>query len=179
LQCEVDKSYTLRIVRILFGCVAFLALAAPMPQSSFNLHARYGEPDVQRFAIRPDITMTVEYGEDRHACIIDVQPRQAFIHGFLGSRESFSKETALELLDEVAPPEIRGIEKVPLFSNDFATGPPQCLGHATFGQYAEANISLAYVVCDPPFGHGAVAVQSARVQFTRPACEPLTKWNGQ
>jgi hypothetical protein len=178
LQGEGQEAYTRAMVRGLLGCVAFLALAAPMPQSSFDLHARYGEPDVQRFAIRPDITMTVEYGDDHRACILEIEPRQAFIRGRFAEMKTISKEETLRLLDEVAPPEIRGAEKLPLFSNDFATGPPQCLGHGTFGQYAEANISLAYVVCDPPFGHGAVAVQSARVQFTRPACESLTKWNG-
>lgn len=177
MQCEVDKSYTRQMMRVVFGCVAFLALAAATPQDSVGLRARYGAPDVERFTIRPDITMTVEYGDDHRACILEIEPRQAFIHGWLRSQASFSKETALELLDEVAPPKIRGIEKMPLFSNDSTTG-SQCLGHATVGQYAEANLSLAYVVCDPPFGHGAVAVQSARVQFTRPACESLTKWNG-
>lgn len=166
------------MMRLLFACVVFLVLAALAPQDSVDLRARYGEPDVQRFAIRPDITLTVQYGSDHKACILEIEPRQAFVHGFIGSRASFSKERALELIDEVAPPEIRGLEKMPLFSNDSGSG-GQCIGHSTFGQYANANISLAYVVCDPPFGHGAMAVQSAGVHFTRPACESLSKWNSQ
>jgi len=164
-------------MRGLLGCVAFLTLAAPMPQSSFDLHARYGEPDVQRFAIRPDITMTVEYGDDHRACILEIEPRQAFIRGRLAEMKTISKEETLRLLDEVAPPEIRGAEKVPLFSNDIETG-SQCMGHGTFGQYANANISLSYIVCDPPMGRLTTGVEGARVQFTRPACESLTKWNG-
>lgn len=166
---ELNKLYTWGIVRILLGCVAFLALAAPMPQSSFDLHTRYGEPDVQRFAIRPDITMTVEYGQDRQACIIRVQPRQAFIQGFLGSQASFSKETALELLDEVAPPGVRGKDTMPLFSNSSAMS----CGGFTFGSSERAQVSLALDLCKTP-----VTVRSLSVNFTRPVCEPLTKWNG-
>lgn len=177
MQGEVQEAYTQRMVRGLLGCLAFLALAAPMPQSSFDLHARYGEPDVQRFAIRPDITMTVEYGDDHRACILEIEPRQAFIRGMIPQMKTISKESMLQLLDEVAPPEMRGTETVPLFSNDSASG-GQCLGHFTFGQYANVSISLSYVVCDPPMGHLATGVESASVFFKRPACEPLTKWNG-
>lgn len=166
------------MVRALIGCVAFLALAAPMPQSSLDLRARYGEPDVQRFAIRPDITMTVEYGDDHQACILEIEPRQAFIRGGLPQMKTISKEQMLQVLDEVAPPEMRGTETVPLFSNDFGSG-GQCIGHGTVGLYANADISLAYVVCDPPMGHLTTGVESASVQFKRPACEPLTKWNSQ
>jgi hypothetical protein len=102
-------------LRILFGCVAFLALAATAPQSSFDLRTRYGEPDVQRFAIRPDVTMAVEYGSDGKACNFDIEPRHAFIHGTLIREKTISKEAALELLDEVAPAETRGKEHIPSF----------------------------------------------------------------
>jgi hypothetical protein len=157
-------------VRVLFACVAFLLLASPAPQSSFDLRARYGEPDVQRFAIRSDITMAVEYGSDHQACILEIEPRQAFIHGLFGSQESFSKETALQLLDEVAPPEVRGEDKMPLFQGGFQVS----CGGATLGLSEHAQMSMGLDLCKKPIG-----VRSLRVSFTRPACEPLTKWNSQ
>jgi hypothetical protein len=155
-------------MRVLSACVAFLVLAAPVPQSSFDLHARYGEPDVQRFAIRPDITLTVEYGSDHKACILDVAPRQAFVHAFFGGQASFSKEAALELLDEVATPEVRGTEETSLFSNMFQSS----CGAGTVGVWKNAQVSMSLNVCKAP-----VTVQSLRVSLTRSACEPLTKWN--
>jgi len=133
-------------MRVLLACVAFLAMASPVPQSSFDLHARYGEPDVQRFAIRPDVTMTVEYGDDHKACIIDVQPRQAFIQGFLRRPGSISKETSLQLLDEVAPPEVRGKDTMPLFSNLFESS---CAG-STGGISEHAQESLGLNLCETP-----------------------------
>jgi hypothetical protein len=178
LQCKVRPLTLSTIMRVLFSCVAFLVLAAPTPQGSVDLRARYGEPDVQRFGLRPDITVTVEYGSDQKACILEIEPRQAFIRGRLPQMKTISKEQMLQLLDEVAPPRTRGIESVPLFSNDFASG-GQCMGHGTFGQYANVNISLSYIVCDPPMGRLTTGVQSARVQFNRPACESLNKWNSQ
>jgi len=153
-------------MRVLLACVAFLAMASPVPQSSFDLHARYGEPDVQRFAIRPDVTMTVEYGPDQKACILDVEPRQAFIHGFPGSQASFSKETALELLDEIAPPEVRGKDTLPLFEGYAVSS----CGGLTFGSSEHAQVSAGLDLCKTP-----ITVRSLRVSLTRPACEPLTK----
>lgn len=154
------------MVRALLGCVAFLALAAPAPQSSFDLRARYGEPDVQRFAIRPDITMTVEYGDDHQACILEIEPRQGFIHGFPGSQDSFAKETAFQLLDEVAPPEIRGKERLPLFSGGFQSS----CGGGTFGAYDNVQVSAGLDYCKTPVG-----VRSLNVQFKRAACDSLTR----
>jgi hypothetical protein len=157
-------------MRVLFSCVAFLVLVAPAPQSSFDFRARYGEPDVQRFAIRPDITVTVEYGSDHQACILEVEPRQAFVHGLIGSQASFSKETALQLLDEVAPPEVRGKDTMPLFEGYMATS----CGGATFGESENAQVSAGLDLCKTP-----VTVRSLRVNFTRRACESLTKWNSE
>jgi hypothetical protein len=154
-------------LRILLGCVAFLALAAPAPQSSFNLRARYGKPDVQRFAIRPGITMAVEYGSDGKACIFDIEPRHAFIHELFFRETTISKATALDLLDEVAPPERRGVETHPLFSGGAIQA--SCGAYET-GEYQNARVGAAVDVCKKP-----IAVVRLDVRFTRPACEPLAK----
>lgn len=95
-------------MRIVTGLLAFLAVAAAIPQDSFNFHARYGQPDVERFALRPDITMAVEYGSDGKACLLNIEPRQAEISAVNYDRPTMSKETATDLLKEVVPPETRG-----------------------------------------------------------------------
>jgi len=167
LQGEVQQAYTREMVRALLGFAAFLALAAPVPQSSFDLHARYGEPDVQRFAIRPDITMTVEYGDDHNACILDIRPRQAFIQGFPGSQDSFSKDTAVELLNEVVAPADRGNQ--PLGFPDGITAISSCAG-ITVGGTRSVQTEVGLDFCKKPVG-----VRSLEVQFNRPACDSLTK----
>jgi hypothetical protein len=154
-------------LRILLGCVAFLALAAPAPQSSFDLRARYGEPDVQRFAIRPDVTMAVEYGSDGKTCNFDIEPRHAFIHGTIIRQSTISKETALELIDEVAPADTRGKERIPLFSNVISSS---CNGQETFGDYDNVQIMIGFGSCELPVG-----VRSVSVRFKRPVCETSTK----
>ena len=165
-------------MRIVLVCVAFLMMAPAAPQDSLDFRARYGDPDVQRFAIRPDITMTVEYGDDHKACILEIEPRQAFTRGTFPQAKTMPKEQMLQLLDEVDPPETRGAEIEPLFSNDFFAG-AQCLVHGTIGRYTNASIGLTYIACDPPMGGLSGGVEAATVRFKRPACESLTKWNGQ
>lgn len=154
-------------MRILLGCVAFLVLASLAPQGSFDQRARYGEPDVQRFAIRPDVTMAVEYGSDHRVCNFDIEPRHAFIHGTFIRHTTMSQETATELLNEVVPPEIRGKDKFPLFSGPWFQS--SC-GAGTVGVYENAQVTAALDACAKPSG-----VLSLTVRLTRPACEPLTK----
>jgi hypothetical protein len=154
-------------MRFLPAILVTFGFAAALLQDSFDLRKRYGPPDVERFAIRPDITMAVEYGSDGKACIVEFEPRQAFIHGMYIPELTFSKETALELLDEVTPPEIRGEEKTSLFgSGGFQSS---CIG-GVFGEYENIQVSAGMHMCKTP-----IAVRSLSVRFKRPACEPLRK----
>ena len=144
-----------------------LAFAVSAPQDSFDLRKRYGPPDMERFVIRPDITMAVEYGSDGKACIFDFEPRQAFIHGMLIRQLAVSKETALELLDEVTPLEIRGKEKCPLFA---CGGFQASCGGGVWGEYENIQVSAVMDMCKTP-----IAVRSLSVRFKRPVCEALMK----
>jgi hypothetical protein len=154
-------------MRVASGILVILAFAVTAPLDSFDLRKRFGPPDVERFAIRPDITMAVEYGSDGKACILDFEPRQAFIHGMNIRELTVSKETALELLDEVTPPEIRGKEKIPLFdSGGFQSS---CIG-IVWGEYENIQVSAGMHMCKTP-----IAVRSLSVRFKRPACEVLMK----
>jgi hypothetical protein len=96
------------MVRVLSRGLVFIVLAVATPRDSLNLHTRYGQPDLERFTIRPDITLTVEYGPDGKACVTNIEPRQAFIHETYFPLPTMTEETAQSLLSEVAPPETRG-----------------------------------------------------------------------
>jgi len=59
--------------------------------------------------MRPDITLTAQYGPDGKACMLLIEPRHAFIHAsFMQHTPTISEDTATDLLDEIAPPETRG-----------------------------------------------------------------------
>jgi hypothetical protein len=85
----------------------FLTLAATAPQDSFDLRARYGDPDVERFAIRPDVTVIAGYSPDGKARMLEIEPRHAFFGSDFQQQLSMPKETAMEALNELIP-ETRG-----------------------------------------------------------------------
>lgn len=153
------------MMRLTSGILVLLAFAVAPFQDSFDLRNRYGPPDVERFAIRPDITMAVEYGSDGKACIFDFEPREAFIHGMAIRELTFSKETALELLDDVTPPQIRGQVKVPLFDSNVVRS--SC-GGFEWGDYENIQVSAGMHFCKNP-----IAIRSLVVRFKRPACDAL------
>jgi hypothetical protein len=72
-----------------------------------NFHQLYGEPTMERFAVRNGITVTVEYGPDRAACQILIAPRRLLVEvqspDFLMSSPAVSG-----VLQELLPPATRG-----------------------------------------------------------------------
>lgn len=95
-------------MRILAG--RFLIVAAGslfLSRDSQDFHSRYGEPDRERFAARPGITLTVEYGSDHLACYALIDPPRPLLY----SEEHaplMSSEGVSEVLEEVAPVAMRG-----------------------------------------------------------------------
>ena len=94
-------------MRILVACLFVVSASLPVAQSSRELRSHYGEPDIERFTARPGIGLTVEYGSDGLACQIVIEPKQPLVH-----KEQppayMSPEVVSELIDEVAPRDIRG-----------------------------------------------------------------------
>jgi len=149
-----------RIVRFLSGCLVFLAIAAAAPQDSFDLRSRYGEPDVERFEIRPGITMTVGYGTDGKACMLEIEPRTHFLQG-TASSELLSHDTMTNILDEVAPPSMRGKVVNPgLFGVSGG-----CADQYTFTEYDNIETIVNSAYCENSKG-----VHAAIVHFKRGAC---------
>ena len=76
-----------------------------------DLHARYGEPDVERFIVgpivRPNVTLMVAYGTDRAACQMVVERMRSIIpHD--EPAEYMRPEVVTEIIDVVLPEADRG-----------------------------------------------------------------------
>ena len=96
-------------MRTLVGCFLVAAASVVLSQSSQEFHNRYGEPDRERFAARPGISLTVEYGSDHLACYALIEPPQPLTY----TEEHLplmSSEGVSEVLEEVAPVATRGKE---------------------------------------------------------------------
>jgi hypothetical protein len=96
-------------MRIVAGCLLFAVGSVLLTRSSQEFHSRYGEPDIERFAARPGISLAVEYGSDHLACQVLIEPPQSLIHQEEQAR-FISSESASQVLEEVAPIAMRGKE---------------------------------------------------------------------
>jgi len=56
--------------------LAHMAIVAipSVAQTSSELHTRYGEPDQERFIVRPAISVSAQYGPDQLVCRFEMQP---------------------------------------------------------------------------------------------------------
>ena len=96
-------------MRIVAGCLLVAVGSVLLTQSSQEFHSRYGEPDIERFAARPGISLAVEYGSDHLACQVVIEPPQSLIHQEEQAR-LMPSDGASQLLEEVAPIAMRGKE---------------------------------------------------------------------
>lgn len=92
---------------LFLGCV-FIAIPsdirAPSPQ---DLRRLYGEPAMERFTARSGITVTVEYGPDRLACEVLIEPQQILVE-VRNEGPPMSSQAVLEILQDVVPVSTRG-----------------------------------------------------------------------
>jgi hypothetical protein len=96
-------------MRVSLGCFLFLSYFLANPQSSGELRSRYGEPEMERFVVRPGIGLTVEYGSDSLACEMLIEPPLPIIHG--DQQTLFmSTEGVTRVLDETVPTAMRGLK---------------------------------------------------------------------
>jgi hypothetical protein len=94
-------------MRILAGSFLIMTASFFLSQSSQDFHNRYGEPDRERFAARPGISLTVDYGSDHLACHALIEPPQPLTY----TEEHvplMSSERVSEVLEQVAPIATRG-----------------------------------------------------------------------
>jgi len=102
---------------LLFFHFAIIATA----QTPSDLAARYGDPDAERFVVRPGITMMASYAEDRTVCEMVIEPKHP-IHRTDDKEQSMATPTVSEIIDELIPKSERGILLDRIFE---AMGAPQ------------------------------------------------------
>jgi hypothetical protein len=62
-------------MRTLLKFLVLLLAAIPLAsQTPSELHARYGDPNEERFTVRPGISVSVEYGSDHAVCRFVIDP---------------------------------------------------------------------------------------------------------
>jgi hypothetical protein len=93
-----------RTVLLLFLALSPVATSA---QSASELKARYGDPDVERFLVRPGITLMARYAGDRTACEMVIEPIRSIIPRN-DSDMYIRPELMTEIIDEVLPEASRG-----------------------------------------------------------------------
>jgi len=82
----------------------YTSAAAP---SATDLRIQYGDPDVERFIVRPGITLTATYGTDQTACRMVVGPTRAIIPR-IEPAQYMRPEDVKEIISEVLPEADRG-----------------------------------------------------------------------
>jgi len=91
------------------GLLLFLALSAiaASAQTTSELKGLYGDPDVERFLVRPGVKLMARYASDRTACEILIGPMGSIIPRNEGTIY-IRPEVMTEIIDEVLPEANRG-----------------------------------------------------------------------
>jgi hypothetical protein len=131
-------------MRTIAGCF-IVAASTLLAQSSQELHNRYGEPDQERFTVRPGISLTVQYGSDHLACQFTIAPSKPFDPSDpIGSYSTMSASTVTDILEETVPAEMRG-KQIP--AGEWATG---CANENEEFEYENVLIVRSVNSCKPP-----------------------------
>jgi hypothetical protein len=76
---------------------------------ALDLQIRYGDPDVQRFAVRSAVSLMVEYGPERTACRMLLEPEVSILRKNEPAKY-LRPELVTEILEEIIPESDRGAE---------------------------------------------------------------------
>jgi hypothetical protein len=140
--------------------VLFLASQLAVPQDSSLLRSLYGEPEFERFVVRPGIGLTVESGADGLACKMSIKPLESpFVEDSLSGNPppvSFHEHSGELLLKSKHYPKVmprKTVEEI----LDEVMGPGWAPAMHTqdscvvweSGPYGTASITLTMNVCLP------------------------------
>jgi hypothetical protein len=99
-------------MRILTVCILLVLTALIPPQSSSDFHALYGKSDEDRFLVRPNVYLTVQYADDEMASEMEISPVPVALYSkstkAVFPHLNLSEAQTIELIDELAPPGLRG-----------------------------------------------------------------------
>jgi hypothetical protein len=145
---------------------SFLVAAASfiLAPSAQDLHNRYGEPDIERFIVRPGIGLTAQYGSDHLACQALIEPPQPLIH----QEEQpplMSSDGVSEVLEQIAPVATRGKEINTIFQ---VSG----CNETRINDYENVSIMRSKHTCDPSSPDQDMRTT---IMFKRDVCPKQTK----
>ena len=92
---------------IFLGCLLTSAPVDVSAPGEEGLHKLYGNPTMERFAVRSGITLTVDYGPDRIACQLLIAPAQALVE-LQTPIPPMSSKGVSDVLQEMLPVATRG-----------------------------------------------------------------------
>jgi hypothetical protein len=95
-------------MRLFRYCLLLATSSLLAAQTSGELHSRCGEPDRERFAARPGVALTVQYGSDGLACQVLLESPQPLLND--EKNLSMSSDVVTEILEKVVPLTSRGNE---------------------------------------------------------------------
>lgn len=144
------------------------AMGAGGSKSAAEYRARYGKSDMERFMVRPDIGLTVEYSSDGTACQLTSAVAEPLASNTGPRVLNMTETVATEIENELAPPVSRGA-KLPR-SGGFQTGVAYTVGE----EYASVNISRAAFVCNQP----EKCIVSSTIQLKKKQCAALVQRTG-
>jgi hypothetical protein len=91
------------------GFLLFTVRVADAQSNTWELTAKYGPPEVERYRVTPEVNLTVAYGRDRTVCQLLVEPRTASVleTAPTGEPRTISADLADDLLNELLPLGVR------------------------------------------------------------------------
>ena len=84
------------------------AMGAGGSKSAAEYRARYGKSDMERFMVRPDIGLMVEYSSDGTACQLTSAVAEPLVSNTGPRVLNMTETVATEIENEIAPPASRG-----------------------------------------------------------------------
>jgi hypothetical protein len=157
-------------MRVLLCCLLVLVTTITLAPTSEDLRQMYGAsinvvprsdgtPNSESFLLSPSIKLTAQYGSDRQACVMTLEPvapQQPEEHG----EQLMSSTRISEILEQVAPADKRG-EK-PIYGSRIS-----CAG--SIGVWFE-NYANVYIRHDIRCGEDSISEKRVRVNFKREVC---------
>jgi hypothetical protein len=153
-------------MRILAGCVLLASAILAPQQSSSEFHSLYGASDLERFTVRPGITLTVEYSSDRYACQLQIAAPRSIAEP-LEQTKMLPEDETTQILNEVVPPNTRGA-RIPSRSGSFQSS----ITAFEVEEYENVTISRVVQNCKT---NPATCVGSITIASKRKGCESLSK----
>ena len=159
-------------MRVLLWCLLTVATTITIGPTSEDLRRMYGAstdvamrsdgtPNSESFLLSPNIKLSVQYGEDKQACTLTLEPGPPSAEHQKDGEQLMPSVRISEILEQVAPTDKRG-EK----TRDGLSG-VTCAG--SIGIWFE-NYANVYIQHDIRCEEGLIPERRVRVSFKREVC---------